>query len=71
METSEKFALNTLDWKSIGKWALVALGGALLTYVESIILTVDFGQFWPIVMMANSIFVNAVRKFLAGDKPAV
>lgn len=68
METSQKFSLNSLDWKKIGKWALIAIAGALFTYVESIITTIDFGTYTPIVMAINSVLVNVVAKWLAGNK---
>lgn len=68
METSPKFTLNTLDWKKIGKWALIACAGALFTYLESLITTIDFGTYAPIVMAVNSVLVNIVTKRLAGQK---
>ena len=65
METqSKRFSLNAIDRKKIGKGALIAMGGALLTYFEGRILTVDFGQRAPIVMFANSILVNRANKLL-------
>jgi len=67
METqSPKFSLNNIDRKKVGKGALIAVWGALLTYFEQFIITVDFGQFTPVVMLVNSILVNMVQKFLSG-----
>jgi len=68
METSQKFSLNSLDRKKIGKGALIAIAGALFTYVESIITTIDFGTYATIVMAVNSVLVNVVAKWLAGNK---
>lgn len=68
METSQKFSLNTLDRKKIGKGALIAIAGALFTYLESVITTIDFGTYAPIVMAINSILVNIVTKWLQWNK---
>lgn len=68
MEQSQKFSLNTLDWKKIGKWALIAIWWALFTYFESWIIQIDFGVYTPVIMAVNSILVNAVNKFLASNK---
>lgn len=68
---SKKFSLDNIDRKKIGKGALIALWGALFTYIEGLILATDFGQRSPIVMMVNSIVVNAVQKWIVdnGGKP--
>jgi len=68
METSWKYSLNSIDWKKIGKWALIALGWALFTYIQSVIVTIDFGSYTPIIMAVNSIIINIVTKFLSGQK---
>ncbi len=68
METSNKFSLNVLDRKKIGKGALIAVAGALFTYFQDLIPTIDFGVYTPIVMAVNSIIVNVVVKWLAGNK---
>ncbi len=65
METqSPKLSLNAFDRKKIGKGALIAMWGALLTYIQGWLLTVDFGQRAPIVMFANSVLVNRANKLL-------
>lgn len=65
---SKKFTLNEIDWKKIGKWALIAAGGALFTYLQQIIVGMDFGVYTPVVMAVNSVLVNAVNKFLQGNQ---
>ena len=65
---STKFSLNRLDWKKIAKGAAIAAGGAIFTYLESIIATIDFGTYGPIVMAINSIIINLATKFFAGQK---
>jgi hypothetical protein len=66
METSQKFSLNSLDWKKIGKWALVAVVWVLLTYVADLIPTIDFWSYTPIVVAGFSILANVVRKRMEG-----
>lgn len=68
MEASKKFSLNEIDWQKIGKWAMIAAGGALFTYLQQIIVGFDFGVYTPIVMAMNSVLVNAVNKFLEGNR---
>lgn len=68
METSKQFTLNNIDWKKIGKGALIAIAGALFTYFESFITTVDFAIYTPLVMAINSILVNVVTKWLQGQE---
>lgn len=63
---SQKFSLNEVDWKKIGVGALVALGGALLTYSQEVFTTIDFGAYQGIAVAVNSVIVNVVRKYLAG-----
>lgn len=66
METSQKFSLNSLDWKKIGKWALVAVVWVLLTYVADLIPTIDFWSYTPIVVAWFSVLANIVRKRIEG-----
>lgn len=60
------FKMNAIDRKKVLKWALIALWGALLTYIEWRIVTVDFWQRTPAVMLVNSILVNMAQKWLSG-----
>lgn len=64
MEGSKKYSLNKEDAKSIGKGALIAIAGALLTYFTGVIPNVDWGVYAPIVTAAFGILANSVRKFL-------
>ena len=63
---SKKFSLNKEDLKSIGTGLLVALGGALLTYVAENIGDIDFGVYSPFVVAIAAVLVNAGRKYLTG-----
>jgi hypothetical protein len=62
METSPKFSLKNLNRKKIGIGALMALIGALLTFLAELIPTIDFGMWTPMVTMLFSIITNVVRK---------
>lgn len=63
---SKKYSLNKEDLMKIGVGALVALAGALLTYVSDVITEIDFGDMTPFVVALASILVNVGRKFLQG-----
>lgn len=65
---SKRFSLNKEDALKIGKGALIAIGGALLTYVAAILGEVDFGVYTPLVVALGGVLVNAGQKFLAGAK---
>lgn len=63
--TSKRWTINSIDWKKIGVGALIAMGGALLTYVVEVFGNIDFGQFAVIVIPAFGILVNFLRKLIS------
>lgn len=63
--TSKKFQLNKTDLQKIATGALVAVGGALLTYLTQVVAQIDFGDFTPVAVALSSILVNVARKFIA------
>ena len=65
---SKKYKLDKTDLKKIGIGLSIALGGAGLTYLSDIILTIDFGAYTPIVVAAFSGLIAAGRKFLQDRK---
>jgi hypothetical protein len=65
---SKRFTLNSIDWKKLGLGLLIALGGALATYLQETIPSVDFGAYTGIVVAINSVLVNAIRKYLTEIK---
>ena len=59
-----KFSIDKLGWIKIWKGALIAVGGALLTYIAQTAGNLNFGEFTPIVVALMSILVNAGRKWI-------
>ena len=53
--------------KKITTGMLIAIGGAILTYLSETIPNVDFGQLTPVVVSIFSILINSGRKFLSNE----
>jgi hypothetical protein len=62
---SQRYSLNKEDLKKIGIGALMAIAGALLTYVTETISQVDFKEYTPLVVAIWSIIANVARKYIA------
>jgi hypothetical protein len=65
---SKIFTLSSIDWKKIGVGALVAITGAVLTYLTPIITNLELGQWTPIVVAVWSVIANVVRKWITETK---
>ncbi len=63
---SKKYSLNKEELGKVGRGALIAIGGALVTYSAEIVVQIDFGTWTPIIVSISSILINAARKYLAG-----
>ena len=63
---SDKYSLDTFDWKKVLIGAGVAGTGALLTYITQVVTNLEPGIWTPIIVSAWSIFANIVRKWLEG-----
>ncbi len=63
---SKKRSLNEYDAQKLMTGALIAVSGALLTYVTQIITDTDFGSYTPLLVASWSVIVNTIRKFLKG-----
>jgi hypothetical protein len=57
-----------VDWTKIGKGALIAAGGAVLTYLAETIPGVDFGEYTLIVAPILMILINAGIKWIQGQR---
>lgn len=51
--------------KKVIKGALIAMGGALCTYLLQISTTIDFGAYTGIIVAGFSIVINALRVSIA------
>lgn len=65
---SKKYKLNKEDASKVGKGALIAVGGALVTFVAEVVTQIDFGEWTPLVVAGASIGINLARKYLQGLK---
>jgi len=61
---SKKYKLNKVDLQKIGKGGVIAVSGALLTYLSMTIVDVDFGTWTPLVTSLGGIIVNALSRWL-------
>jgi hypothetical protein len=58
------FKLDVVGVKKICIGALIAGGGAALTYFVEAIPGIDLGQMTPVIVSVASIVINAARKWL-------
>lgn len=66
-EQSAKGSLNKNDLIKIGKGALIAIAGTLLTYAAQVVPGIDFGKYQMIVAPFLMIIINAGLKWYAGQ----
>lgn len=59
-----RFTFKGIDWKKVGKGALIAVGGALLTYGTSFVSGTDFGAYTPLVVALWGVVVNIAHKYV-------
>lgn len=62
-----KYTLGKEDLKSIGRGALIAVAGALLTYLSAVVSNTDFGFYTPLVVAFFGIVANILKKSLDGE----
>jgi len=63
--TSFRFSLSSIDFKKLGTGFLIALLGAVATYLQDTIPGIDFGSYTLLVGAVNSFLVNLIRKFIS------
>jgi len=68
MNQSPRYHLDSADIGRIMVGALIAVGGALVVYASQTITQIDFGVATPFVVAGASVIINAVRKWLSGQK---
>lgn len=60
--------LVTEDWKKVGKGAVIAVIGALLTYGTTFVTTYSFGNYTPLVVAVWSVLVNLGWKCIKSNQ---
>lgn len=64
---SKRGELNNIDWLKIGKGAIIALAGALATYLATLSGTIDFGDYTPLVTALFSVVVNLLNRWISDN----
>lgn len=64
---SKKMSLNQTDWHKIGKGAIMAASGALLTYATELVANINWGDWAPVVVAVSSVLINAGWKYIRGQ----
>jgi hypothetical protein len=59
-----KYSFVGIEWKKVGKGALIAAGGALLTYITTFISGTDFGAYTPVIVAGWGVVVNVAHKYI-------
>jgi len=62
---SPRFSIDLVGLKKIGKGALIAGSGAVLTYLAEAIPGLDFGEYTPVIVATLSILINSGIKFFS------
>lgn len=70
MSGSKRFQFNGEDLRKVGKGALIAGAGALLTYAAEWASETDFGDMTPVIVALASFLVNAGWKWLRNYEAA-
>ncbi|WP_145028975.1 hypothetical protein [Caulifigura coniformis] len=69
MSNSRRFALNGADLRKLGTGLMIALVGAVATFLSEVATSLDFGIWSPFVSMGLSVLVNAIRKWITDNSP--
>lgn len=64
---SKRYSLDGADLRKLGTGFLVALVGAVATFLSDAATSIDFGMWSPFISMAVSVVVNAIRKWVADN----
>jgi hypothetical protein len=61
----ESFTFRGVNWGKVGAGALVAVAGALLTYISSWLTGQNFGEYTPVIMAVWTTLANIARKWFS------
>lgn len=64
---SKTYEMNKEDWKKIGIGALIAIAGALATWMQEVIPGVNFGSYTTVMIVVNSVVINILRKWVSDN----
>lgn len=70
VEISPVGTITSIDWKKIGKGALIAAGGGLAVYVAGILQTIDWstiGKYGILLAPIASIIINILDKWVTSN----
>jgi len=68
MNEQIKFSFDKETMKKILRGALIAGGGAVLTYLAQNLSEMNFGAYTPIVVALMSILINAAKEYIKGEE---
>ena len=63
----KQYSFDKITLVKIGKGALIAAGGAILTYIAEHIGDFNFGIYTPIAVAVLSILINAGKEYISGE----
>lgn len=64
IETMERFTFTKDNFVSLGRGLLMALAGAVMTYLSTYVAGHDFGSWTPVITFAWSTLANAARLYV-------
>jgi hypothetical protein len=67
----QRFRFDKEEWEKTGRGALIAGGGAVITYLLEIVPNWDFGEATPVVVGIASIALNALWQYVKGEKSEI
>ena len=56
--------IDLIGLKKVGKGALIAGGGAVLTYLAEALPGINFGEFAPVAVAISAVLINFLRKLM-------
>ncbi len=65
----QKYKFDKETGIKIGRGALIAGGGSVITYLLEQLPNIDFDDWTPIVVSVGSILLNTAWQYIKGDKP--
>lgn len=64
---AKSFSFGEYEVKKFFKGLAIAFAGALATYLADAVPGIDFGAYTPLVVMVNSVLVNALQLWVSNN----